>query len=278
MPASGRIQRLNGFRRMYLLCILLSLFFLSACLPEPTPLAVSSPTTTSTVTLTPTITGTINWFPATATYTGVPTQQTTPTVDPRPVIGEVMLEDQFTDKTQWQTARTGVGSIAYGNSELSLAVNSERGMLTSFRKSPQLSDYYLEIDVLPSMCLDGDAYGLLLRASTPLDYYRLLVNCSGQLRMERLKNGKFVILQDWQPSGQLLPGGLMRARLGVWAQKDELRVFINDAHQFTVKDTLWTSGTVGVFARASGDSPLTVNFSNLAVYKIGAGISLTQQP
>ena len=263
---------------MGLLCILLGLFSLSACLPEPTPLAVMTATPTPTITLTPTITGTINWFPPTSTYTVMPTREVTPTLDPRPVLGDVLLEDPFTDKTQWQTLRTGVGSIAYGKGELTLAVSAERGMLTSFRKSPQLSNYYLEIDVLPSLCLDGDSYGLLLRASSPLDYYRLLVNCDGELRIERVQNGKFVILQDWQPSGQVLPGGMLRARLGVWARAEELRIFVNDAHQFTVKDSLWASGTLGVFARASSDSPLTVNFSNLTVYNLGPSAAATREP
>lgn len=261
-----------------MLCILLGLFLLSACLPEPTPLAVLTATPTPTLTLTPTITGTIIWFPPTATYTIMPTREVTPTLDPRPVLGDVLLEDPFTDKTQWQTTRTGVGSIAYGKGELTLAVAAERGLLTSFRKSPQLSNYYLEMDVLPSLCLDGDSYGLLLRASTPLDFYRLLVNCKGELRMERLQNGKFVVLQDWQPTGQVLPGGMLRARLGVWAQDEELRIFVNDVHQFTVKDSLWTSGTVGVFARAAGDSPLTVNFSNLTVYNLGPTSAATRKP
>jgi len=249
---------------------------MSACLPEPTPLAVEPPTATPTITLTPTITGTIVWFPPTSTFTAMPTQEMTPTEDPRPALGDVLLEDDFSDTKQWQTMRTGIGSVAYGKNELTLAVVATRGNLMSFRKTPQLGNYYLEMDVLPSMCLDGDAYGLLLRANSPLDYYRLLINCSGHIRMERLKNGKFVVLQDWQPSGQVLPGGLMRNRVGVWAKDDELRVFVNDVHQFTVKDALWKSGTVGVFARSAGDSPLTVNFSNLTVYNLGT--ALTSNP
>jgi hypothetical protein len=258
--------------------ILLSLFVLSACLPEPTPLAAQPPTATATITVSPTVTGTIMWFPPTATYTAMPVFEVTPTVDPRPLLGDLLLEDSFTDKTQWQTTRTGVGSIAYGKGELTLAVAAERGSLASFRKTPQLSNYYLEIDILPSMCRDGDAYGLLLRASTPLDYYRLLLNCGGQLRMERLKNGKYTILQDWLPSGQVPPGGMMHSRVGVWAQADELRVFVNDVYQFTVKDSLWKSGTVGVFARSSGESPLTVNFSNMAVYNLSPLLSSTRKP
>ena len=47
----------------------------------------------------------------------------------------------------------------------------------------------------------------------------------------------------------------MRSRLGVYAQGAELRVFINDVYQFSVKDPVWSSGTLGVFARSSATRP-----------------------
>jgi hypothetical protein len=84
--------------------------------------------------------------------------------------------------------------------------------------------------------------------------------------MERLKNGEVVPLQDWLGSGQVFPGGMMSLRLGVWAFKEEMRIFINNEYQFTVRDPVWPEGQVGVFARSAGDTPLTVNFSQLQIY------------
>jgi hypothetical protein len=124
---------------------------------------------------------------------------------------------------------------------------------------------------VPSLCRSDDAYGLLLRASSTQDYYRLLVTCSGRIRLERTKGGKSIPLQDWVASGQIFPGGMMRYRLSVWAQGPEMRVFVNDVYQFSVKDPVWESGAVGVFARSAGDTPLTVSFSNLVVYETGVG-------
>lgn len=236
----------------------------SACLPEvETPLP---PTVTPTVTLTPTTTATIVWFPPTATYTPMPTRMVEPTQDLRPPLGEVLFEDPFTDKTQWLTSRSAAGNIAYGNSELTLAVSQPRGMLLSLRKSPTIGNFYLEIDAVPSLCRGADSYGLLLRSESSQDYYRFAASCTGQVRMERVKNGRSVPLQDWMTSGQILPGGMMRVRLGVWALGQDLRVFVNGDYHFSVKDPVFTAGSVGVFARAAGDTPLTVSFSNLVVY------------
>jgi hypothetical protein len=257
------------FRLMLFFLVALAL---TACLPveaSPTPVP---PTETVTVTLLPS--ATIIWFPATPTFTPFPTQEITPTLDLRPAMSGVILEDRFDDPQSWATSRTAVGSVAFGQNELTLAVASPRGSLLSLRKAPQLDDFYLEIDALPSLCRTDDNYGLLLRATSLYDYYRLLVNCNGQLRMERLKNGKPVVLQDWVTSGQVFPGGMIRLRLGVWAQKDEMRVFVNGIYQFTAHDPVWASGQLGVFARSTGDTPLTVNFSQLKIYHLDSSVAV----
>jgi hypothetical protein len=255
--------RKQGGRALALLILAL---ILAACLPEPPPTPTPEPTPTATVT--PTITPTIVWFPATATRTAAPTIAIEPTEDLRPALGEVLLRDPFTDPDQWGVTRTAAGSVAYGNEELTLAVAQSKGSLLSFRKTPQLNNFYLEIDAQPSLCRGADAYGLLLRAASAGDFYRLVMTCEGQVRMERVKNSKNVPLSEWTTSGQIQPGGMLPARVGVAAQGEDLNVFINGVYQFSVKDPVFTSGAVGVFARAAGDTSLTVNFSNLVVYNV----------
>jgi hypothetical protein len=119
---------------------------------------------------------------------------------------------------------------------------------------------------------------LLLRASTAQDFYRLLLNCRGQLRLDRVKEARSLVLQDWLPSGQVPPGAMLPVRLGVWAMGSELRIFVNGIFQFAARDPLWPSGRVGLYARASGDTPLTVSFSNLQVQAIDTARVPTATP
>jgi hypothetical protein len=246
--------------------LLLGLLMLSGCLPEATP--EPTPLPTATITVTPTTTATVIWFPATATWTPAPTIVLEPTPDLRPVFGEMIFSDAFTENDQWQVGRTAFGSMAYGREDLTLAVSQPKGNLLSLRKTPQLANFHAEIDVQPSLCRGADSYGLLFRASSSENFYRLLVNCSGQVRLDRVKDSRNTPLQDWTVSGQMQPGGMLATRLGVSAQGQELRIYINNVLQFTIKDPVFTSGMVGVFARASGDTPLTVSFTNLAVYNL----------
>lgn len=256
-------------------CLLLPLLA-SACLPAPTPAASATPTATATIT--PTITPTIIWFPATATPTLLPTRPIEPTIDLRPALGDLLFKDPFTDTDLWLTTRTAAGSVAYGKDELTLAVSQPEGSLLSLRKTPQLHNFYLEVSMQPSLCRGSDAFGLLLRANSSADYYRLLLNCNGQVRMERIVNSRTTLMQDWVTSGQLLPGGMLDTRLGVAAQGQELHVFINDVFQFSVKDPVFESGAVGVFARSAGETPLTVNFSDMIVYELGPARLPTATP
>lgn len=269
----GGFCYLRMFALLFAACMLMA-----GCLP-PTAMPLL-PTPTETPAPTPTPTATIIWFPATATYTAAPTLEPEPTIDQRPAIGDVLLRDPFTDKDQWQTFRTTAGSAAYGRDELTLATASSKALLMSFRATPQLADFYLEVDALPSLCREGDAFGLLLRAGSDGDFYRLLADCTGRLRMERLRSSRAEPLQDWTPTGQVPPGGMMAMRLGVLAKDESLAVFINGVHQFTVRDPVYSSGMIGVFARSAGDTPLTVSFSDLMVYEVEAAppLSATETP
>jgi len=241
---------------------------LYACIPQPSGLASSVKTFTGTPAPSPT--ATMVWFPPTPTRTAIPTQVLFPTPDQRPGLGDLLLEDPFTSQGAWLTIQNSIGSIAYGQQELTVAISKPKGYLATLRNSPELDDFYLEITASPNLCRTKDSYGLLLRAAGLQDGYRLALSCDGQVRLERLKNGEIALLQDWTPSGQIPPGSPLSLRLGVWAFNRELRVFINDEFQFSAQDPVWSSGKVGVFARSAGDDALTVNFSDLVVRSVFA--------
>jgi hypothetical protein len=235
----------------------------AACAVQPSAPPVLSTTTPPPPTLTPTPSPV--WFPPTETPTPLPTLAPRPTEDLQPALAEIILSDDFGPAAPWQLFSTEAGRATLGPNELTLAVASPRAALASLRRDNIPADFYLEIDALPSLCNPSDIFGLLFRAVSSRDGYRLLASCGGQLRLERLKNGEQVLLQDWTPSGEIPPGGMVPVRLGVWASGPELRVFVNQVYQFSARDPVWGEGQVGVYARAFQDGPLTVNFSALEV-------------
>jgi hypothetical protein len=245
----------------------LALFLaLAGCLPAAAPLPPDPTDTPLPPSATPT--PTIVWFPPTATSTPFPTPGVTPTLDLRPQFGELLFTDTFTRTADWRLGRTSQTSIALGESELTLAISGPGLYLYTLRERTDLTDFYLEVTASPSLCKGADEYGLLLRFASASEFYRFSLTCNAMVRLDKYFNGRASSPQAPILSGAVPPGAPSSARLGVWARGKEMRFYINNEYQFTVRDPSITHGTIGLFARSAGDTPVTITFSDLAVYRI----------
>jgi hypothetical protein len=248
------------------ICGLLALNGLTACLPARTPLPPLPTDTPLPPADTPT--PTTIWFPPTATFTPLPAVTTplTPTLDLSPHFGALLFDDNFTADSPWTLGRTTIGSMALGVNELTLAVTQSRGYLYSARQGVVLGDFYLEITASPSLCRGADEYGLLLRVSPALEFLRFGLLCNGKARLDRIVGGQASSPVPPTLVGAVPPGAPSTSLLGVWALGKELRFYANGQFLFAARESVLLSGGLGVFARASGSDALTVNFSHLSIY------------
>lgn len=243
---------------------LLAVIGLAACLPMVTP--TPSPTLTSTSSPSPTFTEV--WFPPTKTLKPAPTQVKTPLPTFYPGLGDIIFSDDFSSPGKWLVGDTGSGTVSVSDSELNLVINEPKAFLYSVLEEPQFSDFYVEITASPSLCAGKDEYGLMFRATGNVTYYRYSLSCDGEVRLDRLLSGTAFSPQDWLPSASVPSAAPGTSRLGVWAMGDKLRFFINDELQFTVSDSEISAGSLGVFARSSGDKAVTVSFTDLVVREV----------
>lgn len=234
-------------------------------MPTPSPVALISPTAAA-VTETPT--STVVWFPPTATFTPFPTLPVTPTLDLSPLAGELLISDTFTEPTLWTLGQTATTSIALGVQRLTLALDQPRGYLYSLRSQTELDDFYLEVTASPSLCKGADKYGLLLRVSPQLEFYRFSLSCDGHVSLDKYYQGKAYFPQPPILSGAVPPGAPSSSRLGVWASGKEMRFYVNGEFQFSVSDAALPRGGLGVFIRSAGETAVTVSFSDLQVYSL----------
>jgi hypothetical protein len=226
--------------------------------PGETPAGEATPLPTA-----PTV-----WFPPTDTLAPLPTRASTPTPEPRPGLGPVIFTDDFSDPSQWLTAESSQGSAIVIANRIALAVREPRVGMLSLRDGPILSDFYAEIVARPSLCIGKDDYGLLYRAGSPNDYYRIALTCDGTLRVDRIRSGQASAMTLPAASGDVPRGAPGEVRIGVWVSGPEMRVFLNDHYQFTVFDPIFQSGTLGVFARSAGETAVTITFSDLVVSEV----------
>jgi hypothetical protein len=246
-------------------CIwMVACLLLAACVPGAAGTGGAALTPTAGITQAPTATATVQWFPPTGVPTPIPSPVITPTPDPRPGIGAALLSDGFAPGQPWQTGKSAAGTISLSGSELTLAVGTPNGALLSLLARPELGDFYAEVSASPSLCRGADAFGLLLHAAGGSSSYRWTLTCDGQERLERVRNGAFIALQANIPRA----GPPTPTRLAVWFSGKEMRFFINDIYQFAASDPTFPTGSLGIFARAAADTPLTVTFSDLSIYTL----------
>ena len=211
---------------------------------------------------TPTPTPTRIWFPATETSIPQPTRAVLiATLDQRPLSNTILIEDDFSVPGRWTTSSTEYGSVAYGLDELTIALNQARTSLYSFFLEPVPNQYYLEMLVNPSLCKGEDLYGVAFQVQSNSDFYRLVLRCDGQIRVDLIRGGSVVTIVEQPSSGQLRPGAMQEIPIALWLNANEVQVFIDGIYQFRVDGLLWRTGGIGVYARSAYDSALTVNFS-----------------
>ena len=241
---------------------------LTACL-SITPTPGNSPSPTTQPSPIATFTPTVVWFPPTPTRRPFPTSTPLPpTPDLRPGLGDILFQDDFSSVGAWALSTTAKGSVALGPNRLTIAISEPKSYIFSLRSQPVFSNFYAEITASPNLCRGSDEYGLLIRAASNMDFYRFTVSCDGQTRLDRIYRGQASSPQPWMLGTMVPVGSPSSFRLAVWALDKEMRFFINDEYQFTVRDPLIASGALGVYARSAGDSAVTVNFSDLVVREI----------
>jgi hypothetical protein len=226
------------------------------------------PVATPTPTEQPSITPSIAWFPATNTPTAFIIPTRTATLEPLEGVEGVMFMDDFSDPALWSTSSSEAASAQVEANRLTLSLTSGRLSISSLRSQPVLANFYAEVTATTSLCRGSDEYGVLFRAQPGGSHYRFVLACDGQVRLERMIGGAGAILQNWADSSDAPPGAPGVVRIGVWAAGGELRLFLNGHLQFSQRDPVLPTGTLGFFATADGDTPVIISFSSLEVRSV----------
>jgi hypothetical protein len=225
--------------------------------PTRTPLPTSTPTATTL------------WFPPTNTATSLPSTTPIPTVDSHPGLGDLLFADSFDRPELWNISDSLSASASVNRNRLTLSLNGPGPLsIRSLRSEPLVRDFYAEVSVDVALCRGPDQYGLVFRASPGENFYRYTISCQGQVRLERGRIGSVMPLMEWVTSGDAPMGSPARPRIGVWAVGSEMRLFIDGRLQFALRDPILHEGALGFFAYASGTTPVTISFSELAVHSV----------
>jgi hypothetical protein len=266
---SGKVEALHQGKRWRGLHLLVLFCLLPAMLAACSGLLPTSTPTPEPATPTLPATPTVVWFPATNTPTSMPVVTLQPTRDQRPGVGSLLFMDSFSEPGSWSTAASSQASASISRNQLFLSTSTPGPLsILSLRSEPSLGDFYAEVTVKLILCGPADQFGMIFHAAPGENYYRLSVSCAGKVRMERSLSGTIQILTDWLTSSDAPNAAPAQLTLGVWMVGKEIRAFLNGNFQFEVQDPVLPVGTLGFYAYANGAAPITVSFSELAVYSV----------
>jgi hypothetical protein len=217
---------------------------------------------------------------ATATLTPTPTQTATPSPTPGPEDPRIGLDldnpdyrDDFTTAGRWYNGYDGPDASLNFEGPTFAAIDKTTDYFVTYSASVRTEvNFYVEIDATIGICSGRDASGFAFRVGGASydQAYIFEVACNGSYRLQ-----KFIsitsdpeVLINWTPSLVINKGPNATNRLGVFADGDELYLFVNDAllREFPVVDNAYSQGRFGLFANAIETVNLKVVFDNFELW------------
>jgi hypothetical protein len=181
----------------------------------------------------------------------------------------LQFTDNFDQPGLWKISAVANSSGSVTGNRLILSISGQGPVyVTALRNQPALGNFYAEVTVKLSLCGEKDQFGMIFHASPDNAYYRFTVRCDGQARIEIFRSFSTFPLLDWLSSGDAPTAAPAEVKLGVWVVGGEMRFFLNDHFQFTIKDPVLRAGTLGLFAFAGDKDPITASFSDLSAYSV----------
>lgn len=194
--------------------------------PEPSATPESTQTATATVTVTPTLTND----------------------DPLSWLGNASWIADFGggDDEGFYTGDDDQTIIAVENDALTMTHQlTTVGWHTWSMNYRTIKNFYFEADVNVKSCSGVDEYGLVFRGPDYSTGYFFAVRCNGEYTL-RAYDGEYTNIVYWQYSDAINSGSNQSNRLGVWADDNTFRLYINGkmVKEFT-DDTYLDSGHFG---------------------------------
>ena len=234
----------------------------------PTEPVVVTPTTTAE----PTNTATPAPPTATATPLTPPTATVPPTPDPNEGVGDVVFHDALDGTGNWYWT--------FDDDAASFGVSIEQKQLNTVAKQSgtwrfvisndtvKVGNQQIRVNAHTNVCADADEYALLFRgnldaATSAYNFYVFKLRCDGSARVELMQGTNVTVLVDWTASPAIKSGANADNAITVWANKDQMRFYVNDQYLFSAQDATLAAGFYGFFLFDHTNANMSVSWKGL---------------
>jgi hypothetical protein len=235
----------------------------------PTEEPTETPTITPTETLTPTET-------ETPTLEVPPTETVPATPDPEEGLGGIRFDERFDGSSGWGWTYVEEGVVTFGiesGGVLAAFEDSNQGWRISLGPDAfSAGDQRTQLTARALTCGEQDEWGLLFRSEFTeegkFNGYVYKLNCTGQVRVEKLVDNQSSVLLGWVPVEGVETGAGSENTLMVWAVDEEMRFYVNGTYVDTVMDDSYGSGEYGIYAQDRTNGNAEFLYIAMRVYQV----------
>ncbi len=235
--------------------------------------AVTAPTATAQPTTTP------EAPTVTPTLITPPTATVPPTPDPNEGVGDVVFSDALDGTSNWYwTFEDDAASFGVSGEQKQLnAVAKQSGTwrFTISNDTVKVGNQQIRVSAHTNVCADADEYALLFRGNVEAEtnaysFYVFKLRCDGSARLELMQGNSLITLVDWTASSAIKPGANADNTITVWANKDQMRFYINDQYLFSAQDATLAGGFYGFFLYDRTNANMSVSWKGLEARAVTA--------
>jgi hypothetical protein len=197
-----------------------------------------------------------------------------PTEIPKPELGEVVLDESFTDNSNnWYVGKDADTEVALEDGKYKVRVLTLDNFYW-FTPPVSVSNVDMTVDTeFTEGAPENAAYGFLCNFKDADNHYRVRIGPDGTYSIDkRVNGGDAVSIVDWTHSSAIKAGIGVTNKIRAICNDSHITLYANDALLADVIDSSLSGGSFQLMAGGYGNSksdknPVGVNFSNLTVRK-----------
>lgn len=201
-----------------------------------------------------------------------PTATVPPTPDPNEGVGDIVFNDALDGTGNWYWSfEDDAASFGVSGEQKQLntvAKQSGTWRFTISNDTVKVGNQQIRVNAHTNVCADADQYAFLFRGTTDPEtnaysFYAFKLRCDGSARLELMQGNNVTALVDWTASPAIKPGANADNAITIWANKDQMRFYINDQYVFSAQDTTLTAGFYGFLVYDRTNANMSVSWKGL---------------
>lgn len=178
--------------------------------------------------------------------------------------------DSFSSAASWFLVDNDIARFSVNEGKLRMRAKvSGQPEQWGIANRPAMDDYYLEgVFTTGSACAGLDRYGMLIRAPNPNAGYVFNISCNGQFRIYEWDGSKYNELKGWTTSTAIKTGPEQTNRVGVWAEGDTLKLYVNDIVIAELDVDIHDAGQFGLLVGSTNTTNFDVFVDEISYWRL----------